>query len=220
VTSIPNASGIYRIIHLASGKSYIGSTMNLRKRRSRHFHELHQGIHKNAKLQRAWAKYGPDAFCFEILELVLIPELLTAREQFWFRKLRPEFNIMPTAGSPLGVKRSQETRAKMSAARMGKPNYFIGGHTPETAERIRLAHVGKTVSEESRANNRAAHMKISLIVTAPDGTEYLIHGVSQFCREHHLDPSSLTRAAHGRAKGKAYTQHKGYKARFLQPDVS
>ena len=223
--SIPATSGIYKITCTITGRLYVGSASNLRKRRNHHFHQLRLNRHGNTKLQRAFNKYGEAAFVFEVLELVLVRELLTAREQYWFGILKPfgarGFNIDRVAGSCLGVKRSAATRAKMRANRLGKPSPSLGmKKSPEAIERTRQAKIGYHFNAESRAKMSSSQDKVkkTLIVTAPDGTEYLVHGVRQFCREHHLDPSSLMRAAQGRAKGKAYTQHRGYKARF--PDAS
>ncbi len=85
---IPETSGIYRITCIPTSKFYIGSAVNLYHRRVCHFNDLQHGTHRNSRLQRAWNKYGPDAFTFEVLELILIPFLLE-REQYWFDKLQP-----------------------------------------------------------------------------------------------------------------------------------
>src|SRR5437588_1377253 len=103
---IPETSGIYRIVCKSTGKMYIGSSANLRIRQYNHFRELRLMIHPNQKLQRAWNKYGPDAFTFEIVELAL-PLLLLEREQYWLDKLKPfgnkGFNIASIAKSTLGL---------------------------------------------------------------------------------------------------------------------
>ncbi len=140
---IPATSGIYRIVNTINGKLYIGSAVNLRDRKRCHFKELRHNTHRNSKLQHAWNKYGSDNFTFEIIELVLIPELLTAREQYWIDKLKPFFNIARIAGSQLGVKRSPETRAKLSASRLGKPAH----------------NRGKKASPEARANMSASQRR-------------------------------------------------------------
>ena len=57
------------------------------------------------------------------------------REDYYFKLLKPEYNILQKAGNSLGYKhseetkakmsaweRSEETRAKMSAAQMGNSN--------------------------------------------------------------------------------------------------
>src|SRR6266700_6394202 len=111
---IPATPGIYRITCIVTKKIYIGSAINLRARWQNHCAYLRQNKHHNPKLQNAWNKYGPDAFVFEVLEIVLIPDLLTAREQYWFSKLKPfgnkGFNLAPIAGSSLGRVVSEATR--------------------------------------------------------------------------------------------------------------
>src|SRR5260221_10508487 len=79
-STIPATSGIYRITCAVTRKIYIGSAMNLRKRWKDHSFYLQRNEHHNPKLQAAWNKYGPDAFTFEVWELVL-PISLTARSE-------------------------------------------------------------------------------------------------------------------------------------------
>src|SRR6266699_1664035 len=120
---IPETSGIYRITCIPTSKFYIGSAVNLYHRRVCHFNDLQHGTHRNSRLQRAWNKYGPDAFTFEVLELILIPFLLE-REQYWFDKLQPfgdkGFNLDRIAGSRIGSEVSPATRAKLRAANLGR----------------------------------------------------------------------------------------------------
>jgi len=42
------------------------------------------------------------------------------REDYYIKLLKPEYNILQKAGSSLGIKRSDETRAKMSLAKKGE----------------------------------------------------------------------------------------------------
>jgi group I intron endonuclease len=277
--SIPNAAGIYRIVHVATGRMYIGSAMNLHIRRKNHFNTLRNNKHKNPKLQRAFNKYGPDAFRFEVLEYVLVPELLTAREEYWFSKLRPfdsrGFNISPIAGSNLGVKYTPEAVEKsrvartgkkstpeqcenIGASRRGKPSTNLGRKASEaTREKLRNSHLGKTLSEEQkrkvgdahRGSKRSpeaiektrqantgrknspeaiarmstaqkgrkgdyseAHARLmkTYIVTSPDGTTYMVHGLSKFCSEHQLNASNLIQVAQGKV-----LQANGWTAHYL-----
>lgn len=169
---VPHAPGIYRIVCISTNKFYLGSAINLYKRQCHHFRELRHNIHHNPKLQSAFNKYGEQAFTFEVLELVLVPEMLTAREQYWFANLKPfgsrGFNIDRIAGSRLGAKVSQQAREKMSAAKRGKPGNSRGrkpspetiakrtrsrsGYRPsaQTRERIAQANRGRQVSLETR----------------------------------------------------------------------
>lgn len=143
--NVPVSAGIYRITCTPNGKIYIGSAINLRVRCKNHFQELKNNTHENPKLQNAWNKHGSDAFLFEILELVLLPEMLTAREQYYFDTLNPfgsrGFNIAKIAGSSLGMK-----------------------HTPESNEKNRQAHLGVKASQETREimRSRMTGNKINL----------------------------------------------------------
>lgn len=46
-----NKSGIYRIINVINNKFYIGSAINLRKRRNTHFEQLNNNKHHSIYLQ-------------------------------------------------------------------------------------------------------------------------------------------------------------------------
>ncbi len=96
-------SGIYIIENTKNGHRYVGSAVDLKDRFRCHRQRLCRGKHRNAHLQRAWNKYGEDAFEFEVLEH-WEPEFLISMEQWWMNMLHPEYNIAPVAGSNLGMK--------------------------------------------------------------------------------------------------------------------
>lgn len=110
--------GIYSIINLINGKNYVGSSNDLDKRKNSHFNKLKRGKHENKKLQNSFNKYGEEVFYFQILEECERSELLY-NENKWFLLLNPEFNILPIAGSPLGSKRTEETKLKISNSTKG-----------------------------------------------------------------------------------------------------
>jgi hypothetical protein len=60
--------GVYRIVHRASGRTWVGSSMNLDTVLNRDAFTLDLGSHVNRALQSDWKKYGKDAFDMEILE--------------------------------------------------------------------------------------------------------------------------------------------------------
>ena len=60
-------SGIYRIRNLVNNKFYIGSAVNLNKRKSQHFYYLRNNKHHNKPLQNSFNKYKKDNFIFEIM---------------------------------------------------------------------------------------------------------------------------------------------------------
>lgn len=145
-SKIPTTGGIYKITCTISGKFYIGSAVNLYTRHYDHFSTLRRSKHKNIYLQRAYDKYGKDAFTFEVLELVPDRKMLTTREQYWFDELQPfgdrGYNIAPNAISNLGKKLSPETREKIRQTAIGRTP------TPETREKLRQANLGKKMSPE------------------------------------------------------------------------
>lgn len=145
-------SGIYQIRHCDSGKCYVGSAVCLADRWRKHRQELARGVHCNQRLQRAWLKYGAEAFEFLVLERVERSGLIE-REQFWIDRLRAAvegYNILPTAGSCLGRTHSAETRRKMSAWQIGRKL------PPETVAKILAARAGYTASPETRAKLSAS----------------------------------------------------------------
>jgi group I intron endonuclease len=116
--------GIYQIINIINNKKYIGSSVNLDKRKKDHFSYLKRGKHKNSHLQFAYNKYGEENFIFEIIEYVMNLDILLEREQYYIDSLKVcddkfGYNLCPTAGSSYGIKFSKQTRKKMSDAHIG-----------------------------------------------------------------------------------------------------
>jgi hypothetical protein len=60
--------GVYRIVHRATGKTWVGSSMNLDTVLNRDAFTLDLGSHVNRALQSDWTKYGKDAFDLDIIE--------------------------------------------------------------------------------------------------------------------------------------------------------
>ena len=91
-------TGIYAIVHKASGKRYVGqAARTFALRRRSHAHQLRNGKHHSRYLQRAYNKYGADAFKWVVLERIDLSgksgnakiELLRKREQHWMDKTPP-----------------------------------------------------------------------------------------------------------------------------------
>lgn len=169
---VPSTSGIYRITCTGNGCVYIGSAVNLYHRWATHRSDLRRNKHRNPKMQRAFNNYGSETFVFDILELVLVPEMLIPREQFWFDTLNPfgaqGFNIARVAGSTLGKKPSPEAIEKSRLANLGRIPHNKGKkHTPEMLARLRAAsawrgkpgpNLGKKASPETIEKLRSSHL--------------------------------------------------------------
>lgn len=121
-------SGIYEIRHIASGKRYVGSSVMIRKRWTAHRGRLLCDTHHSTLLQRAWNKYGEDAFAFEVLELCGV-DLLIERENHHMQ-IAGQYNHAPAAGTTLGIK--------------------LGPLSDEHKAKLRLAHTGKEWTQEQR----------------------------------------------------------------------
>lgn len=151
------ATGIYKIRNIINGNIYIGSAVNINGRWSQHISRLKMRKHHSNHLQNAWNKYGSDAFEFLVIEECEVSKLIE-REQYFIDTLSPKYNICRTAGSPLGIKHSTETRAKISEVRKGVK------HSTETRAKMSEAKKGKPtwnkgitgISEETRAKRSAA----------------------------------------------------------------
>lgn len=155
-----NYSGIYCLKNTIDNRCYIGSAQKLNYRLWNHKHKLIKGTHANNILQNFVNKYGIDTIYFEVLEAVEINNLIE-REQYYIDTLKPEFNILPKAGSSAGIIMSEEQKIKISKNRTGVL------HTEDTKKRISesmkgvpkskehaykvgLKHKGKIVSQEQR----------------------------------------------------------------------
>jgi len=153
---IPSDSGIYKITNTINGHLYVGSAVNLRNRHNQHFNGLKRKDHGNPHLQAAFNKYGESAFVFTVIEIVEHKENLIAREQFFIDALNPEYNIHRIANSALGVRRTRETRDKLS--RVTKLTWESGTHRKrmsEAAKRRAARGISKETSAKLSASSKA-----------------------------------------------------------------
>lgn len=76
------------------------------------YYSLRSLAESNRLIDRALLKYGFSNFSLEILEYCDQSEVI-AREQYYLDLLKPEYNIVKTAGSTLGYKHTPESLIKM-----------------------------------------------------------------------------------------------------------
>ena len=133
--------GIYKITNTVTGKFYIGSAVNIKRRWAEHRSQLGANKHGNRHLQNSWNKHGEDSFTFEVLECCE-KERLIEREQFYIDNEKPAYNILPTAGNSLGVKHTDETKRKMSKTMKGNQNSLGVKRTDETKRKMSEAKKG------------------------------------------------------------------------------
>jgi group I intron endonuclease len=153
------ARGIYKIINVINNKFYVGSAVDLKRRKARHFSELRNGRHNNRHLQAAWGKYGEQAFVFVVVEQLATDADLLAAENVWLKEHVGEdycYNIGVDATAPMlgksgklsptwGYKHTPEAIAIITSTSTGRT------HTPEDIAKIRAHLIGKPKSAEVRA---------------------------------------------------------------------
>lgn len=159
------AAGIYRIINLTNGKSYVGSAARLDRREVNHWFHLKRGTHRNSHLQRAFSKYGRDSFRFEILEEIradgeALRAALIEREQVWIDKIGSRgaggYNLRIRAETNLGIKLAPEHAARIAASKTGKKR---GPLSPEWRRRIGAAAKIALANPAVRAKMSAAQKR-------------------------------------------------------------
>ena len=155
--SLPDRVGvIYAIVHVASGRRYIGSTRNIGSRFASHRHILRKGTHHSPRLQAAWDEHGAEAFEWVIIEAVFDPETLISREQHWMdhhETSQTGFNLYPNAANARGYKWSDEAKAAISTARKGRR---LGPRSAEHRAKLSAAAKSRKYSPETRAAMSAA----------------------------------------------------------------
>ena len=134
--------GIYKITNKTNNKFYVGSTNYFYGRWKSHINDLNSNRHKNRYLQNSFNKYGKENFDFSILEIINDENNLITREQYWMDLLNSTdskigYNILPFAGRTSGVKRTEETKRKLSEAKIGDKNPMFNKEvSKETRKRL------------------------------------------------------------------------------------
>lgn len=165
--------GVYKIVNLITSRIYVGSANNIKKAEQECYNCLKIRNHPNRLLQEDIIKYGEDNFKFETIEIINEKDKLLERCQFWLDELKSYdesigYNISPTAGNCLGIKKTIEQRKQMSIINTGritsdetKEKLRITStgrlHTIETKEKLRLINTGKKLSEETKLKISYAH---------------------------------------------------------------
>jgi hypothetical protein len=111
-------------------------------------------------MQRAYDKYGD--FSFQILE-EWEPDLVVAMEQYWMNMLQPDLNILPVAGSRLGVRASEATKEKQRGRVVSQ----------ETRKKIREARLLQVLSPEVLARrSTSVRARFNTPVSCSNGKNY------------------------------------------------
>ena len=159
--------GVYTIVHTASRKFYIGSSINVEQRLIHHRSKLNRGKHHCRHLQNAWVKYGGGAFEF-VLSCVTESEqecrdleqaVLGTFFDYTYNSKNTavgggtgDLNVMrrpdvakKVSDARIGMKFSDDHRRNLSAALKGKPGTRLGSTASlEARKKMSVAKLGKT----------------------------------------------------------------------------
>lgn len=145
---------IYVRPNLINGKKYVGQATNLKKRQNdwKCLSQPYAGPAINA----ARAKYGIDAFDFEILKECDDKEL-DYWEKYYIKELNTKapygYNLTDGGEGMTGYTHSEETIKKISEIQKGKNNSFYGKHhSEEQKKKISEANKGKTPWNKGKTN--------------------------------------------------------------------
>lgn len=152
--NLAGISGIYCIIHRGTGLCYVGSSINIGKRRYEHIYDSRHG--STNRFHIALRAFGEDAFDFEVLE-ECPQELLMDRERFYIvftgAASIDGFNTRSNPNATYDHVVSDVTRARISASKKAQNRKL----TPEQKEMVRISSTGRIKSAECRAKMSAAH---------------------------------------------------------------
>lgn len=142
---------IYKILNVANGKFYVGSTINMYKRAYNHRRKLRRNEHHCKHLQSAWNFYGEDSFVFVIVEKAPSVEMLHGAENKWLVEHFGKdycYNASKYADTPMrGAEHSEATKQKISLkvqAALARGEAGKYKRNPETLRKLSESLKGKS----------------------------------------------------------------------------
>lgn len=229
-------TGVYAIRNRVNQKRYVGSAAkSLDSRWYFHRWELRNRSHGNRHLQAAWNKYGEGSFVFEVLEKCE-PEVCLEREQYWIDVYQScndkrGYNICPAAGSRLGAKHTDKTRAKLARlshqqmmskaqeerskmARAASKRRWMG-HAKKVRVKLTSEEVYRRRVEANQRPERIAKIKAAWRRRGFRARQSAVHKGKVWTEEHKRNHTAAMKSSEVRAK--ISKSHKGLK---LSPKVS
>lgn len=169
----PKGAGVYAIICTKNNRIYIGSSVHMDERLSRHFTMLRGCKHENPILQNHYNKYGENSLFCVMLERTKESERL-AREQFWIDKYTSSGRLMniqhvasrPPSFNELPPKTQERVRAKLKKHTGRKPSARllavlharVGANNPNFGKKLPQDRV-KRMSERMRGELNPSYGK-------------------------------------------------------------
>ena len=148
---LPREAGVYMIINTVTNETYIGSSLDVRNRCSKHLSDLQRGSHHSKYLQRSFNIHGKENFEVTCLMVCGEDEILE-NEEFFINRLNPKYNSIKTPTNPGRHFKTKENKySKAQKLRWADPVY---------AERQRKALREALTSDEFREKQRGDALRI------------------------------------------------------------
>jgi group I intron endonuclease len=147
---------VYMALNKINGDCYIGATEKGTKgRQSTHRWQVSHGGKSHIVFYRALKKYGEENFKFLTIKQCVDYWDALESERAYIALMKPRYNMTSGGGGIKGYKHTPESKAKMSAAKKGKPGLWARVAMPqEIRDRLaahRRAEKGKPRSLKSQA---------------------------------------------------------------------
>lgn len=237
------ARGIYKIINVVNNKFYVGSAVDLKRRKTRHFSELRTGKHNNRHLQAAWVKYGEQAFIFVVVEELSENADLLAAENVWLKEHVGKnycYNLGTDATAPMtgiGGELSPTWGRKRTPEELAAQNWKGKKHNSESKAKIREFLLGKPKSAEVRAKisaklsgegnywygkkrpDHGAKVSRAVVATSPDGKTLEYASIQALREVSGMKPPTVNRALKS-GKPLARGPYKGWSFKYLDTPTS
>lgn len=236
------ARGIYKIINVINNKFYVGSAVDLKRRKTRHFSELRKNKHNNRHLQAAWNKYGEQAFVFVVIEDVAPDADLLAAENVWLHvhvgkdycynigvdATAPMQGMSGTASPTWGYKHTEHALSVIRTASTGRKQnaetvqrkiaHLLGKPKPAAVR----AKISATLSGEGNfwygktRPDHGAKVSKAVVVTNPAGVETVYESIQALREALQLNPPTVNRAL---KSGKVLTRgpYVGWLFKYVAP---
>lgn len=128
----PDKPGIYRCVNINDGRSYVGQTNSLQKRKKEHLRALKNHKHYNTRFQRAWDAHGEYNYEWQVIETCSLEEL-DELEVYWvdhYDAFRDGYNSTVGGKGARGYKQTAESNELRRQRMLGSNNPMYGRTGP------------------------------------------------------------------------------------------
>jgi hypothetical protein len=171
-------AGLYAIIHVLSGRRYVGQTNSFERRWEQHREALNDGTHHNPRLQALWNADGHLAFAF--IEIEVAPAFLQPAElqQWLLRKERDLIRAYKAKGLVFNVVDPElvETRAAAEAATAPRISAASQIHRELQRVKARIAEAEASVRTLTKALEEA-RLRFRIVEVMQSQSRGLLRGL-------------------------------------------